>query len=456
MKYLKFNLLLLLLPVLGACKKDWLEAKPDKSLVAPSTVSDYQALLDDTETMNKQWPVLSMIGDGDFRVSDAAYNALGSAGEKAAYRWAPTAEFFGGQPAFDWISSYGRILQDNVVLDGLPSLSIKPAEQAAFNNVKGSALFFRSYDFYALAQAYCKAYAVSTAAADPGLPLRVAANVNIRLGRSSLQETYERIIADLLQAVPLLPNTPLYPTRPGRAAAFGLLARVYLSRENYDKALVYADSCLQLQSALLDFNQLSLTATTPIARFNKEVIFHASLSGYQTTTPGTLIVDSGLYQSYAANDLRQKIFFRTLAGVLTTKASWGGSAVSALFAGIATDEMYLIRAEGWARAGNVAAAMNDLNLLLKNRYKTGTFNGVGAADANAALSLILAERRKELCFRNLRWADLRRINKDPRFRVTLNRTINGQTYTLEPNSPRYVLPLDPIETTSGGLTQNPR
>lgn len=455
MKQLRLTVLTLVI-ALGACKKDWLDAKPDKSLVVPSTVADYQALLDDSDNMNKQWPVMSMLGDGDFVISDVTYNALGSLAEKAAYRWAPTEEFFGGQPSSDWTRAYGRILQDNVVLDGLPSVPLKPADQAAFNNVKGSALFFRSYDCYALSQEFCKAYTAGTAGTDLGLPLRTASNVNLVLSRSSVQATYDQVISDLLKAAPLLPATGLYPTRPCRAAAFGFLARVYLSQENYAKALVYADSCLQIQNALLDFNQLSLTATTPIARFNKEVIFHASLFSYQSTSPGTLIIDPGLYQSYANNDLRQAILFRTQAGVLTTKASWGGSAVSAAFAGIATDEIYLIRAEAYARAGNVTAALNDLNLLLKNRYKTGTFSGLSANTADAVLSMVLAERRKELCFRNLRWADLRRLNKDPRFQLTLTRTINGQTYTLAPNSPRYVLPLDPIETTSGGLIQNPR
>jgi len=93
---------------------------------------------------------------------------------------------------------------------------------------------------------------------------------------------------------------------------------------------------------------------------------------------------------------------------------------------------------------------------LKNRYKTGTFTNLTAANADDALALIVKERRKELCFRNLRWSDLRRLNKDSRFQVTLTRNVNGQSYTLAPNSSRYVLPLDPIETTSGGLQQNPR
>ena len=452
-----FNLALLLLSLTTACKKNWLDGKPNKALVIPQTVADYQALLDNVSDgnagMNANQPSMSMVGDGDYQISDATYNALGYPPEKGAYTWAATADFYSGQANYEWISAYTRLLQANIVLDGITALS--NTDPAASNNIKGSALFFRSYNFYELAQQYCPPYNAATAGTDPGLPLRLSADINVVIRRSTLQATYDRMIGDLQQALPLLPVTPLYPTRPSKPAAYGLLARIYLSQENYSQALLYADSCLQLQPALMDFNELSLTAATPIAYFNKEVIFHSQLTGYQSGNPPALIVDPGLGASYSAGDLRPGVFFINQSGVLTMHSSYVGSNFGR-FGGLATDEMYLDRAECYARAGNTAAALQDLNKLLKNRYRTGTFSGLTAANADAALALIVAERRKELCFRNLRWPDLRRLNKDPRFQVTLTRTVSGKVYTLPPNSPRYVLPLDPIETTSGGLEQNPR
>jgi len=288
------------------------------------------------------------------------------------------------------------------------------------------------------------------------LPLRLSSNVNLTIKRSSVQQTYDQMISDLLQAAPLLPITPLYPTRPSRPAVYALLSRIYLSQENYGKSMLYADSCLQLQNTLMDFNQLSIGAYDPgIPQFNKEVIFWTELSMYATTDNYVYIADPGLVQSYAPNDLRTSIFFFTHSGNIAFWGTYIGDGYNN-FGGIATDEMYLTRAECYARAGNTTLALNDLNTLLQKRYQTGTFTNLTAASADAALALIVAERRKELCFRNLRWSDLRRLNKDPRFQITLTRTINGQAYTLPPNASRYVLPLDPIETTAGGLQQNPR
>lgn len=459
MKLTNFNAHIILIAVattFSSCMKSWLDAKPNKALVVPTSVADYQALLDNTNTMNIQSPTLSMIGDGDYYVADAVYNSIGSPYERGAYLWAATNNFYGGQPNSDWIVAYQRILQANVALDGLRSLTTKSVSLSSYNNVKGSALFYRSWDFFNLSQEYCKEYNASTANLDLGLPLRLSSDVNIQLARASVQQTYDQITNDLLSAVELLPATPLYQTRPSKAAAFGLLARIFLSQENFGKALLYADSCLQLQSGLMDFNQLTPGAYDPgIPQFNKEIIYWAQLSMYATTDNYVYIADSTLVQSYAANDLRNSIFFFTHAG---HKAFWGtyiGDGYNN-FGGMATDEMYLIRAECNARVGNTQAAMNDLNTLLKTRWKAGTYIDLTAANSNAALVLIVGERRKELCFRNLRWSDLRRLNKDAQFQTTLTRTTNGQVYSLAPNSPLYVLPLDPIETTSGGLQQNPR
>ena len=441
------------------CKKDWLDAKPNNDLVVPSTIQDYQALLDDQKDgqapLNINLPGLSMVGDGDYYITDKSFNSLGNPPENGAYTWAPTADFYGGQTCHDWINAYARVLKDNVVLDGILTLKKDTSEQDAYNNVKGSALFYRSLDFYDLSQEFCNAYDPSTTATDLGLPLRVSSNINLTFTRATLSQTYEQFTSDLRQAAKLLPVIPLFPTRPSKPAVYGLLARIYLSQEDYKNALLYADSCLQLQNSLMDYNQLSTTSVSPIAYFNKEVIFHAQLAAYTSYTPADLIVDSLLYKSYSANDLRLSIFFTSKSGYITTKSSYAGSAYVP-FGGIATDEVYLIRAECYARTGNVKAAMNDLNTLLQNRYKTGTFTGLTAADANSALALVLAERRKELCFRNLRWTDLRRLNKDQSLQTTLTRVVNGQTYTLSPNSPRYVLPLDLFETTTGGLQQNSR
>ena len=125
------------------------------------------------------------------------------------------------------------------------------------------------------------------------------------------------------------------------------------------------------------------------------------------------------------------------------------------FTGMATDELYLIRAEANAFANNIPEAMSDINTLLANRYKTGTYNPPVINTREEALKLIRDERRKELAFRGQRWPDLRRFNIEGE-NIQLRRVLNSQTFTLPPNSNLYTLPLPPEIITLGNLQQNER
>ena len=123
--------------------------------------------------------------------------------------------------------------------------------------------------------------------------------------------------------------------------------------------------------------------------------------------------------------------------------------------GITSDEFYLTRAECFSRANNANKALEDLNTLLSNRWKTGTYTPLANLQGANLLNLILKERRKELIFRALRWNDIRRLNKEG-FNITPIRNLNGTIYTLPPNDPRYALPIPPDVITLSGIPQNNR
>jgi len=437
--------------ILTSCGKEWLEAKPDKSLLVPKTIKDYQSLLDNTNLFNTQQGVgLGEVGACDFYLNNAGWSLITTNQERAAYIWAPTNNFYNGEIGIDWENGYKRILSANVILDGMAQIKPEMAEQQDWNTVKGGALFFRAFDFFNLAQQYCVPYQSGTANGELGLPLRLDYDVNIYLKRSTLRQTYERIIADLEIAADLLGTSPLFKTRPSKEAAYALLARTYLAMGDYESAGEYADLALQIQSALLDYSKLNAAASFPISRFNAEVIFHSTFY-YGIFNPSRMFVVPELYAEYVTGDLRKIVFFT--ANGLSFKGSYNGD--RNLFGGLATDELYLIRAEAKARAGDLPGALADLNMLRRNRW-TGAYVDLTSEDPDVVLNHVVKERRRELLFRGIRWTDLRRLNTDSRFAVALSRTINGGTYTLPPDDKRYVLPIDEEEIRLSGIPQNKR
>jgi tetratricopeptide (TPR) repeat protein len=446
MKIFSFTLILAAL-AMGSCKK-YLELKPNKKLLTNPTVEQVQGLLDHNDRMNRGVGADELSAD-DYYLTTDAYNALTYLPGKAAYLWEEELMF----DIFpnDWTTSYDAIYYANTALELLEKIPRNNLNAVAYDNAKGGALFFRSRWFLENVITWAKAYDRNTAASDLGIPLRLNSDFNEPSVRASVKEVYERIIADMEQAARLLPVTPDHVMRPSRPAAYAILSRTYLAMREYDKAGKYADSCLQLKSTLIDYNTLNSAANFPISMFNSEVIMHynhGSLAQMSRTT------DSNLYRSYAANDLRKTIFFRSNGdGTYGFKGHYTGSATH--LGGPATDEMYLTRAECFARAGNTTAALNDLNALLVKRHKSGTFVPVTAQSSQDALNKILVERRKELMLRGLRWMDIKRLNKEGA-NISIKRIINNTVYELPPNDPRFALPLPGYIVALTGMPQNPR
>lgn len=434
-----------------ACSDDFLDSKPDKKLVVPSTLDDLQSMLDYFEVHNANMPGMGELSSDDYYMLFDRWNSLSSPYMKNGYIWSK--EIWEGSVSIDWNNRYQQVFYVNYVLEGLEKID-RTADPARWNKLKGSALFFRAHAFYQLAQLFCAPYNKAASNEGYGLPLRLTSDLNVHVGRATVQETYDRILADLLEALELLPESDPYKTRPVKAAAGALLSRVYLTMQDYNKTLEYANLALNAGYTLVNFNSLNTGASYPMKQYNSEVIFHSRMTRYSTLASSRLIMDSTLFRSYATDDLRKAAWFTTASGNYTFKGSYDGSLQ--IFNGLAIDECYLTKAECLARQGLVEEAVNALNDLLVTRYKTGSYVPVSAAGQQEALAVILQERRKELLFRGIRWADLRRLNLEPSTATTLYRNLDGTTYSLEPTSPNYTLPIADDVIQLSGIEQNVR
>ncbi|MBO9595540.1 MAG: RagB/SusD family nutrient uptake outer membrane protein [Niabella sp.] len=454
MKRIYFPFLITLIFFAPACKK-FLDKKNNQKQVVPTSVRDFQALIEETRATNYAYSFSAEVGAGDYYLPDATLKDLDES-TRNMYVWNKDNLFSGTN--IEWGNLYKLIYKCNIILNDIDAIERLPGEEEEWKAVKGSAFFLRGNCYSQLVWLWSLAYDPATAEHDLGAALRLKPDFNEVSRRVSVQESYRQIISDLEQAAGLLPVTSAHVVIPSRPAAYALLSRIYLSMRNYDKALVYADSCLQMRDYLMDYNtdpNITPAVSYPFKRFNPEMLY---LCGALTTSAFFKgIADTALYNMYAEDDLRKKMFFNGNKGTLNRfKGNYEGNNIQAvLFTGPATDEMMLVRAECLARKGDVALALNNLNTLLRKRYKTGRFTDYASLSDADALQLILDERRKELVFRGLRWMDIKRLNKEGA-NISLKRMVNGSIITLEPNSLRYALPIPDNVIQLSGMQQNPR
>src|SRR5690606_32228478 len=112
--------------------------------------------------------------------------------------------------------------------------------------------------------------------------------------------------------------------------------------------------------SLINYSDLDVSADYPMGIYNDEVIFHATRWSYMYPASSDK-VNMDLYNSYATNDLRKKIWYVEETDGISYKGSYGGDFY--MFCGLALDEMYLVKSESLVRLDRVAEGV-----LLFNKY----------------------------------------------------------------------------------------
>lgn len=92
------------------------------------------------------------------------------------------------------------------------------------------------------------------------------------------------------------------------------------------------------------------------------------------------------------------------------------------------------------------------------RFRAADYVALTAADIQSdLLKAVIDERRREFVGTDLRWYDMRRLTLDGGYYKPVERTLNGQTYRLDANSPRFVYPINQeVLTLNPEIGQNPR
>lgn len=447
----------------NGCKK-FLDILPSSTSVNPTTMKEFQEMLNNDSLSRVNFFQLDYMTD-DVQLTDAYY-ANGDNFLRRGYLWADT-YWNPAQDDYMYNSSYTRILQMNIILERIksaPADELNTAENRS--TVISQALINRAWYYLQLVNAYGPAYDAATAKTDLGVPLILEPNADVILGRANVEDVYTRIIEDLKTAVnnPYLKSKGTDIVHPGKAAGFGLLARAYLYKSDYQKAALYADSALLLEKTLYDLTtntyypgELVNLVPNPevlMARICIDNKFYTTYTGYVSTSQALLDSMGGAYTT------DRRYTQRFLNKVLRLNSS---NVYAMVFDNsVSVPEVMLIKAEYLARNGDAAGAGTILTQLRSKRMPAATVSNRTYTAGNI-LQYVLGERRRELCFHGgLRLFDLKRLNKEDRFKRNLTRT-TGSTgtgtllATLPAGSPRYLIPFSPnVLVANPKIVQNPR
>lgn len=431
------------LALASSCSK-YTDIKTQGSLI-PSAIDNYRYILNNTNTFETGGKMTDLAAADVAIVDNAQQTTIEGYSDyffiRNVYLWkSPIIEVITSHDP-DWDTYYGRIYNCNVITNEVPNST--GGTDSAKAELIAEALTHRADAYINLVNEYAKPYNSATASSDLGVPLVLTQDLKQKLNRVSVATIYNQIESDLKKAVLSLPVASGFNTLPDKAAAYSLLARFYLLKGDYVNAGLYADSTLALQNSL---NDLGTITTMPYRKSDPEIIFGKIASQAFTYSPFVLRLSDDILNLLGTSDMRYKLFTKDAA-------SYFGSSFTGRYfnreqinfenrnIGTSVPEMMLIKAEALARAGSSDAAMDEVNLLRQKRFKAADYVALTATDKNDALVKVIEERRREFMCRLLPWMDQRRLKDDPLFSKTYTRTWQGQTYTLEPSSNRYVFPI---------------
>jgi len=294
-----------------------------------------------------------------------------------------------------------------------------------------------------------------------GVAILLKSDLLSKLPRNTVGEVMAQIQADLAvgRAEALIPNAPTDPLRLSQSAIAAYQARAALLRKDYDNAITFASQAITLSGKTLSRSlyQAYWTDENESETILKYRNGNAPQLNWRDTNGDVFYepADKTKMLFDRVKDIRFNTFFSADGNDTSIIVKYPGSARGPQINDIKLirlAEMYLIRAEANAEKDQLAQAAADINALRAQRISG--YSNVSFASKAEAITQILNERTKELCYEGFRFYDLKRRSLPVERLLSDARNANWQT--LPANNFRFAMPIPTDEVFANpNIQQNP-
>lgn len=441
--------------IIMACEEEFLDTTPTDStsslVIVKTTDNAYKALngiyrlfyyrlgTDRVGRSQGRVGITSTYIQIDVLGEDVVQTTTGNGWFINMYKWKDHRTISDSDVLYPWHRHYRIVANANTLINGVQDAT---GLQEDKDIIQGEALALRAFSFYQLVQLYGERYKEGGGNAQLGIPLILNTDPEIYEGvaRSTVEEVYTQINADLDQAITLLDGKPrVNLTHINVDVAKALKARVALTMGDFSTAITYAQEArvgytlmdsvaystgfdLTQKSEFMWWSDLNEEQSDKWGNFGAYLSRNMSSTNIRTNPKA---INTLLYAQIPSTDVRKQLWDPTgdhdnlppgitldedcdLFPYTSQKfiaVSQSDSRVN--FPHVRASEMYLIEAEAQAHLENdVAAAqvLYDFVITRDAAYTLSTNTGQDLLDE------IWIQRRVELWGEGFRWYDLKRLN----------------------------------------------
>lgn len=465
-KIIKYISIAFILGSMSAC--DFLEVDPIGRTSIPVLFSDMEGIraalpgtyskfysyyssefLKYSEVTGNMLHLSSVSGDGDM-VNQ--YNFTSSPGEETA------------TVGYIWRYTYEALANANNIIEYQPALVEKfPGQEAELNRIMAEALFLRALGHFDLCRVYAQPYNYTEDASHLGIPIVLKTpGADANLARNTVKQVYNQIIEDLENSLQYFEGTsPRENYYASPDAVYGLLSRVYLYMEDWDKVIEFSTKLIEKfplsygDDYLGMYNKLE-AGSENIFRFNGTLKNSSLATFYAPVSPVAVPEDTLISLFNNSNDIRlQLLTYENGSPVckkyyITADVSEENKHYDPFV--LRCSEMYLNRAEAYLNKNMLGEAAADVKAIIARGLQTDVSEITLDESYDQLAKTIETERTKELCFEGHQFFDITRRKNDLIRSAATNSSVRQMQYP----SDFFVLPIPQKEMdTNSRMEQNP-